>query len=55
MTQRDDMTTSVEGEAGPGRGKGVDDISWVSTNFTGPKNEENPYGSFSYYKWTMKI
>jgi hypothetical protein len=55
MTQRDGMTTSVEGEAGPGRGKGVDDISWVSTNFTGPKNEENPCGPFNYYKWMMKI
>jgi hypothetical protein len=29
--------TSSRGEMTPGRGKGVDDTSWVDVNLTGPK------------------
>jgi hypothetical protein len=34
---------SVEGEATPGRGKGVDDASWVDANLIKPKNKENSH------------
>jgi hypothetical protein len=44
MTRRGDVTTSIEGEAVPGREKGGDDVSWADENFTGPKNEEKLYG-----------
>jgi hypothetical protein len=49
------MVTSAGGEAVLGRGKGEDDASWTDANFIGLKNEENPRGRFSYYKWTIKI
>jgi hypothetical protein len=49
------MATSTGGKAAPGREKRGDDASWDDTNFTGPKNEENPYGRFSCYKLTVKI
>jgi hypothetical protein len=49
------MATSAEGKATPGREKRGNDASWDDTNFTGPKNEENPYGRFSCYKLTVKI
>jgi hypothetical protein len=32
--------TSARGEAAPRREKGGDDITWVYTNLTGPKNEK---------------
>jgi hypothetical protein len=47
--------TSVRGEAAPKRGKGGNDTSWAGVNFTGPKNNENSHGRFSWYKWTVKI
>jgi hypothetical protein len=31
----------------PGRGKGVDDASWVNANLIGSKNKENPRCSFN--------
>jgi hypothetical protein len=34
------MMTSARGEAAPRREKGGDDITWVYTNLTGPKNEK---------------
>jgi hypothetical protein len=43
------------GEATPGRGNGGNNASWDDANLTGPKNEENQCGQFSYYKWTVKI
>jgi hypothetical protein len=55
VTQRGGVATSVGGEAAQGRGKGGDDVSWAGANFIGPKNEENPRGRFSWYKWTVKI
>jgi hypothetical protein len=55
MTRHGGVATSVGGEAAPERGKGRDDSSWVNTNLTGSKNEENPHGRFSCYKWTVKI
>jgi hypothetical protein len=41
------MTTSVRGEAASKRGKEVGDTSWVDTNLTGLKNEENLCGRFN--------
>jgi hypothetical protein len=38
VTWRDGMTTSVEEEMTPKRGKGGDDASWTDTNLTEPKN-----------------
>jgi hypothetical protein len=55
VTRRGGMATSVRGEVAPGRGKGGDDASWANTNLTRLKNEENPCGRFSRYKWTGKI
>jgi hypothetical protein len=49
------MTTSVEGEAALGRGKGGDNASWADVNLTRPKNEENPQDRFSWYKCMMKL
>jgi hypothetical protein len=34
------MMTSAGGEAAPRREKGGDDITWVYTNLTRPKNEK---------------
>jgi hypothetical protein len=48
------MATLV-GDAAPGRGKREDDVSWVDTNLTQPKNKENSRGRFSCYKLTVKI
>jgi hypothetical protein len=48
-------TTSVGGEAAPGREKGGDDASWADTNLTDLKNKENLHSRFSCYKWTVKI
>jgi hypothetical protein len=42
-------------KCGTGEGKGGDNVSWADTNLTRLKNEENPRGQFSCYKWTMKI
>jgi hypothetical protein len=44
------VATSAEGEAAPGREKGVDDISWIDMNLIGLKNKENPHDRFNYYK-----
>jgi hypothetical protein len=44
MTQRGDVTTSAGGDVAPRRGIGGNDASWADTNFTGPKNKENPRG-----------
>jgi hypothetical protein len=49
------MAMSAGGGATPGREKGADNVSWTDANFTEPKNKENSYGRFSYYKWTMKL
>jgi hypothetical protein len=43
------MTTSVGGEALPGREKGGDDANWIDTNLTGPKNDKNSRGQFNCY------
>jgi hypothetical protein len=43
------------GDAAPEREKGGDNTSWANANLIEPKNEENPHGRFSWYKWTMKI
>jgi hypothetical protein len=40
VTRCSGVTTSVEGEAAPGRGKGVDDASWADVNLTRPKNKK---------------
>jgi hypothetical protein len=37
MTRRGGVTTSVGGEATPGRGKREDDTSWTVANLTGSK------------------
>jgi hypothetical protein len=55
VTQRGGVMTSVEGEATPGRGKGGDVVSWADANLTRLKNEKNPRGRFSWYKWTVNI
>jgi hypothetical protein len=55
VTQHGSVKTSARGEVAPGRGKEGDDASWADVNLTGPKNEENPCGRFSWYKWTLKI
>jgi hypothetical protein len=47
--------TSAGREMTPENEKEGDDTSWADTNLTGSKNEENPHGRFSYYKWTVKI
>jgi hypothetical protein len=39
-TQHGGMMTSAGGEAAPRREKGGDDITWVYTNLTRPKNEK---------------
>jgi hypothetical protein len=44
------METSVGGEAPPGRGKEIDNVSLADVNLTEPKNEEKSYGQFSCYK-----
>jgi hypothetical protein len=49
------MMTSTRGEVVPGRRKGGDDVSWADVNLAGPKNKENSYDQFSWYKWTVKI
>jgi hypothetical protein len=49
------VTTLVRGEAASGRGKGEDDTSCANVDLTGLKNEEDPHGRFSWYKWTVKI
>jgi hypothetical protein len=35
------VATSAGGEAASGKGNGGDNDSWVDTNFTEPKNNEN--------------
>jgi hypothetical protein len=55
VTQHDGIVMSVRGEVALERGKGGDDASWVDTNLTRPKNQENSRGQFSCYKWTVKI
>jgi hypothetical protein len=55
VIQRGGMTMSAGGEAPLGRGNGGDDARWTDTNLTGPKNEENSHGRFSFYRWTVKI
>jgi hypothetical protein len=44
VTRCGGVVTSVRGEVTPRRGKREDDVSWVDTNLTGPKNKENPHG-----------
>jgi hypothetical protein len=55
VTQRNNMVTLARGEAAPGREKEGDVASWADSNLTGLKNEENPCGRFSCYKWTVNI
>jgi hypothetical protein len=55
VIRHNSMMMSIGGEVPPGRGKGVDNISWADTNLNRPKNEENLYGQFSCYNWTVKI
>jgi hypothetical protein len=55
MTRYGSVMTTVGGEVAPRRKKGGDDDSWADANLTGSKNEENPRGRFSWYKWTVKI
>jgi hypothetical protein len=55
VTRRGGVTMSTGGEAAPGRKKGGDDVNWANVNLTGPKNEENSHGRFSWYKWMVKI
>jgi hypothetical protein len=55
VIRRGGVTTSVGGEVALRRRKEGDDANWTNTNFTGPKNKENPRDRFSYYKWMMKI
>jgi hypothetical protein len=55
VTRDDGVTTSVRGEVAPRRGNGGDDASWADVNLSGPKNEENLHGQFSWYKWTTNI
>jgi hypothetical protein len=45
-----DTAVAAEGEVAPGRGKGIDDASWVDADLNGPKNKENPHDRFNYYK-----
>jgi hypothetical protein len=47
VTRCGSVMTSARGEATPGRGKGGDDTCWADTNFTAPKNKENPRGRFN--------
>jgi hypothetical protein len=49
------VTTSVGGEAAAGRAKGGDNTTCNDVNLTMPKNEENTYGRFRYYKWMVNI
>jgi hypothetical protein len=35
------VTTSVEGEAAPGRENGGGNVNWADANLTGPKNKKN--------------
>jgi hypothetical protein len=49
------VTMTAGGDTTLRRGKGENDASWTNTNLTRPKNKENSYGRFSWYKWTMKI
>jgi hypothetical protein len=44
------VTTAAGREAAPGRGKRVDDASWVDMNLTEPKNEKNQSDRFSCFK-----
>jgi hypothetical protein len=44
VVRRGSVTTSVGGEAAPGREKGGGDISWVDTNFIGQKIKKNFIG-----------
>jgi hypothetical protein len=46
---------SAGAEAAPRKKKEGDDTSWADVNLTELKNEENPPGQFSWYKWTVKI
>jgi hypothetical protein len=55
VIRRNGMETSAGGDGAPGRGKGRDNTSWAGTNLITLKNEENPRGRFSCYKWTVKI
>jgi hypothetical protein len=50
VTRHSNVTTSTGGEAVLERGKGGDDASWADVNLARPKNEENTYGQFSWYK-----
>jgi hypothetical protein len=50
MTQRRDVATSIGGGAALERRKGGDDAGWADPNLTGPKNDENSRGRFSYNK-----
>jgi hypothetical protein len=51
----DGVATLASGEAAPGRGMGGDNVSWAKVKLIGSKNEENPHGQFSCYKWMVKI
>jgi hypothetical protein len=55
VTRYDNVVMSDGGDAAPEREKGGDNTSWANANLIEPKNEENPHGRFSWYKWTMKI
>jgi hypothetical protein len=55
VTQRSGVMMMAGGEVTPRRRKGEDNASWAVANLTGPKNEENPRGQFSFYKWMVKI
>jgi hypothetical protein len=55
VTRCDIVETLAGGDVAPGRGKKGDDVSWVDTNLTGPKDEKNSRDRFNCYKWTIKI
>jgi hypothetical protein len=43
VTRRGGVMTSAGEETTPGRGKEVDDVSWVDMNLIGLKNEEKKF------------
>jgi hypothetical protein len=49
VTRHSSVMTSTGGDATSGRGNGGNDVSWADANLTGPKNEENSRGRFSWY------
>jgi hypothetical protein len=49
------VMTTARGEAALRRENGGDDVSWADADLTDPKNKQNPHGTFSWYKWMVKI